>query len=164
MFQFPRFTSTPYVFRCRYHLRGGFPHSDICGSMLIANSPQLFAGCHVLLRLLVPRHPPDALLRLIHLKQPDINSFMSVSSSAYFQNKKSYVFYPGYLFILLHSVNDLPFPLSNFRFGGDERTRTADPLLAKQVLYQLSYIPFSPSPPCTSYLHTQYKNGGPRRT
>ena len=27
------------------------------------------------------------------------------------------------------------------RFGGDERTRTADPLLAKQVLYQLSYVP-----------------------
>jgi hypothetical protein len=25
--------------------------------------------------------------------------------------------------------------------GGDERTRTADPLLAKQVLYQLSYVP-----------------------
>jgi hypothetical protein len=29
--------------------------------------------------------------------------------------------------------------------GGDERTRTADPLLAKQVLYQLSYVPV-----CTS--------------
>src|SRR5919106_6517906 len=27
--------------------------------------------------------------------------------------------------------------------GGDERTRTADPLLAKQVLYQLSYVPAS---------------------
>ena len=26
--------------------------------------------------------------------------------------------------------------------GGDERTRTADPLLAKQVLSQLSYIPW----------------------
>ena len=28
--------------------------------------------------------------------------------------------------------------------GGDERTRTADPLLAKQVLYQLSYVPAAP--------------------
>ena len=27
--------------------------------------------------------------------------------------------------------------------GGDERARTADPLLAKQVLSQLSYIPAS---------------------
>ena len=25
--------------------------------------------------------------------------------------------------------------------GGDKRTRTVDPLLAKQVLYQLSYTP-----------------------
>ena len=25
--------------------------------------------------------------------------------------------------------------------GGDERTRTADPLVANQVLYQLSYVP-----------------------
>jgi hypothetical protein len=27
--------------------------------------------------------------------------------------------------------------------SGDERTRTADPLLAKQVLYRLSYVPAS---------------------
>ena len=39
----------------------GFPHSDICGSMLMCSSPQLFAACHVLLRLLVPRHSPYAL-------------------------------------------------------------------------------------------------------
>ena len=42
----------------------GFPHSDICGSGLICSSPQLFAAYHVFLRLLVPRHPPCALLRL----------------------------------------------------------------------------------------------------
>ena len=29
----------------------GFPHSDICGSMSARDSPQLFAACHVLLRL-----------------------------------------------------------------------------------------------------------------
>ena len=29
------------------------------------------------------------------------------------------------------------------KFGGDKRDRTADPLLAKQVLSQLSYIPLS---------------------
>jgi hypothetical protein len=33
------------------------------------------------------------------------------------------------------------FTLPNHFIGGDERTRTADPLLAKQVLYQLSYVP-----------------------
>ena len=41
----------------------GFPHSEICGSMDICSSPQLFAAYHVFLRLLVPRHPPCALLR-----------------------------------------------------------------------------------------------------
>ena len=43
---------------------GGFPHSDICGSMDICSYPQLFAACHVLLRLLMPSHPPYALLSL----------------------------------------------------------------------------------------------------
>ena len=43
---------------------GGFPHSEICGSMLICSSPQLIAAYHVLLRLLMPRHSPCALLRL----------------------------------------------------------------------------------------------------
>ena len=38
-----------------------FPHSDIHGSMDICSSPWLFAAYHVLLRLLVPRHPPCAL-------------------------------------------------------------------------------------------------------
>ena len=42
----------------------GFPHSDICGSRLICSSPQLFAACHVLLRLLMPRHSPCALYSL----------------------------------------------------------------------------------------------------
>ena len=42
----------------------GFPHSDIRGSMDICSSPRLFAAYHVFLRLLVPRHPPCALLRL----------------------------------------------------------------------------------------------------
>ena len=42
----------------------GFPHSDICGSLDICSSPQLFAAYHVFRRLLVPRHPPCALVRL----------------------------------------------------------------------------------------------------
>ena len=41
-----------------------FPHSEICGSMCICHSPQLIAAYHVFHRLLVPRHPPCALLRL----------------------------------------------------------------------------------------------------
>ena len=44
-------------------LAGGFPHSEIFGSKFARNSPKLIAACHVLHRLSVPRHPPDALLR-----------------------------------------------------------------------------------------------------
>jgi hypothetical protein len=36
-----------------------------------------------------------------------------------------------------------PPPERGFFFGGDERDRTVDLLLAKQALYQLSYIPIS---------------------
>ena len=42
----------------------GFPHSDIHGSKDICSSPWLFAAYHVFLRLLVPRHPPCALIGL----------------------------------------------------------------------------------------------------
>ena len=42
-------------------LKIGLPHSDIHGSKGARPSPQLFAACHVLHRLLAPRHPPDAL-------------------------------------------------------------------------------------------------------
>ena len=43
---------------------GGFPHSDIPGSKGALASPGLIAECHVLHRLLLPRHPPNALLAL----------------------------------------------------------------------------------------------------
>ena len=42
----------------------GFPHSEICGSTRICHSPQLIAAYHVLLRLLMPRHPSCALSSL----------------------------------------------------------------------------------------------------
>lgn len=51
------------------------------------------------------------------------------------------------------------------RFGGAERDRTADPLLAKQVLSQLSYSP-NLSMDClfpTKIGHTN-RNGGPGQT
>ena len=45
-------------------LSGGFPHSEIHGSKPIPGSPWLNAGYHVLHRLLLPRHPPNALFAL----------------------------------------------------------------------------------------------------
>ena len=59
----------PSVWLCIYHTvtegcSAGFPHSDISGSVDICSSPKLFAAYHVFHRLLVPRHPPCALISL----------------------------------------------------------------------------------------------------
>ena len=63
MFQF---SGSSFLWLCIPHrilvlLTSGFPHSDICGSLLTYGSPQHFAVRRVLLRLLVPRHPLCAL-------------------------------------------------------------------------------------------------------
>ena len=43
---------------------GGLPHSEIHGSKLILSSSWLIAEYHVFHRLLLPRHPPNALFAL----------------------------------------------------------------------------------------------------
>ena len=66
MFQFRAFPSYGYWIHrtiLRYCL-SVFPHSEISGSSLICSSPKLFAACHVLHRLLMPRHSPCALISL----------------------------------------------------------------------------------------------------
>jgi hypothetical protein len=66
MVHFPGLARTRlYIQRAvtRVH-RVGFPHSDISGSKPACGSPKLFAACHVLHRLLAPRHPPYALSSL----------------------------------------------------------------------------------------------------
>ena len=70
MFQFPAFplyTLSIHVYIPILLFIGGFPHSDICGSIAICAYPQLFAACRVLLRLLVARHSPCALCNLTFL-------------------------------------------------------------------------------------------------
>src|SRR6202022_2208383 len=59
-----------YVFsrECLDITPDGFPHSDIAGSSFASNSPALFAGSRVLLRRLVPRHPPRTLSSLSYLR------------------------------------------------------------------------------------------------
>src|SRR4028118_1868905 len=80
MFQFPGFAScvlwiqsqdtwlaSPSTSRTgedNDRVSGGLPHSEISGSKPIPGSPKLIAGYHVLHRLLLPRHPPNALLAL----------------------------------------------------------------------------------------------------
>ena len=79
MFQFP---ACPPV-RLWIHLTvtgsspAGFPHSDVNGSMPACGSPLLFAACHVLLRRMVPGHPPCALCSLIFSSlDPETNCFL----------------------------------------------------------------------------------------
>jgi len=45
-------------------ISGGLPHSEIHGSKPVHGSPWLIAVYHVLHRLLLPRHPPNALIAL----------------------------------------------------------------------------------------------------
>ena len=163
-------------------LAGGLPHSEIPGSPIARISPGLFAACHVLHRLSVPRHPPNALKRLIrsssaaHREQsPPHNdskaSTLTLSTHsitrlavnprslrprAFAQgqatraNSQSHS-YPQCqragirdqasqpaLFMFLGMARDRPQSA-----GGADRDRTGDPLLAKQVLSQLSYGPKS---------------------
>ena len=69
MFQFRRFPTYAYLIQRRLteYCSAGFPHSEISGSTVICTSPKLIAACHVLHRLLMPRHSPCALLRLTFL-------------------------------------------------------------------------------------------------
>ena len=66
MFQFRRFPTYTYLIQCTLteYCSAGFPHSEISGSTVICTSPKLIAACHVLHRLLMPRHSPCALISL----------------------------------------------------------------------------------------------------
>ena len=66
MFQFRAFPAYSYFIQSTLtrYCRAGFPHSEISGSMRMCRSPELIAACRVLLRLLMPRHSPCALISL----------------------------------------------------------------------------------------------------
>ena len=68
MFQFRRFPTYTYLIQCTLteYCSAGFPHSEISGSTAICASPKLIAACHVLHRLLMPRHSPCALYSLTY--------------------------------------------------------------------------------------------------
>ena len=85
MYSGHKYLSQPVVgYRSNYNeLSGGFPHSDIHGSKPVPGSPWLNAGYHVLHRLLLPRHPPNALfaLDLIQKEQGRIAATVFLSRS-----------------------------------------------------------------------------------
>jgi hypothetical protein len=104
----------------------GFPHSGIRGSMPACGFPRLIAACHALHRFLAPRHPPSALSSLTTDISRTIRRRSGFSRIAYSVVKEPRD---------PHWIPNLRTP------GGDDRIRTGDPLRARQVLSQLSYIP-----------------------
>ena len=65
-FSWPGCSLYSYVFTIGWQsvTTAGFPHSEISGSKRIYSSPKHIVVHHVLLQLLVPRHPPCALTNL----------------------------------------------------------------------------------------------------
>ena len=99
----------------------GFPHSGIRGSMPACGFPRLIAACHALHRFLAPRHPPSALSSLT----TDFSKTLWLLEDRVCGCQRAE---------RAHRP-ELATP------GGDDRIRTGDPLRARQVLSQLSYIP-----------------------
>ena len=85
MFQFRRFPTYTYLIQCTLHgyCPCGLPHSEIPGSMDICSSPRLIAACHVLHRLLMPRHSPCALSSLTNQKLTIPRSFSFVNYAGF---------------------------------------------------------------------------------
>src|SRR3954467_12323715 len=71
----------------------GFPHSEIPGSSPACGSPRLIAACHVLHRLLLPRHPPCALSNLTIKFTP--RTHLAVTAQNHFwRRSNAYPFIP----------------------------------------------------------------------
>ena len=81
MFQFSRLPSRAYGLGPGFPLMtaGGLPHSGTSGSRPACGSPELFAACCALHRLLLPRHPPRALSSLY---TPDLTALVSSLSES----------------------------------------------------------------------------------
>jgi hypothetical protein len=92
MFHFPGLPSATYAFSDGYRsiTRGGLPHSEIPGSACVCHSPGLFAACHVLHRLPVPRHPPCALSNLSTCKSQRSPSRILSALSNWFKVGRSF--------------------------------------------------------------------------
>src|SRR5262245_30763349 len=146
----------------RLHSSPGFPHSDILGSRPACGSPRLIAASYVLHRLLMPGHSPYTLssltitLLLIHMVfQQDLFSCqrttpMTLSSANCLEDVEQELNRNQRLNQTQPTIRSpitlrQPIKVANGSseawFGGAGRNRTDDPLLAKQVLSQLSYSP-----------------------
>ena len=132
----------------------GLPHSEIPGSKRACRSPRHIAACHVLHRLSLPRHPPSTLsnltIKCLDLMRSAVSTSISISSCISLSTTRIQLSTnAGSRRSTLNAILRLCPPLIlavslvTAVFGGADRARTDDPLLAKQVLSQLSYSPGS---------------------
>ena len=145
----------------------GFPIRTSSDQSLVGGSPGLFAATHVLHRLSAPRHPPHALCSLV--TRSSLGRKRSFESNG---PKGPGLQVPGrFNFISKLSVPSFvygfhratPDPRGDpVDFCGAGRNRTDDVLLAKQVLYQLSYSPVREPGRFRARLPAWGKFGGPR--
>ena len=143
----------------------GLPHSEISGSMRACRSPKRIVACHVLHRLSVPRHPPSTLsnltIKCLDLMRSAVESNTTDSTCISFlqpvfncqgtavaKTNAELEFASDSRSPLVSRCLSLRFAAvtrstrrSSVAVGGADRDRTDDPLLAKQVLSQLSYSP-----------------------
>ena len=144
MFQFPGFP--PHELCIHSWVTGlqpaGFPHSDIKGSMPACGSPLLFAACHVLLRRLVPWHPPCALLRLITSILRLVTFTSGYSLTFFFATGLSRLFFLVFLLVRLsRCVGDCSphVPLSSPKLFSTTDTSLV-PLLASHVSFPFGIL------------------------
>src|SRR5215468_12372909 len=98
--------------------------------MPACGSARLIAASHALHRFLAPRHPPFALSSLT----TKVIACLRRTSLGYTREST-------YSIVKEHERPTAASLSNRVTPGGDDRIRTGDPLLAKQVLSQLSYIP-----------------------
>ena len=68
---------------------GGLPHSEISGSKRACRSPKLIAAYRVLLRLVMPRHPSCARIRLAEDLDPRHLVYVAILFSQTMQLSKN---------------------------------------------------------------------------
>ena len=129
----------------------GFPHSEIPGSKPACGSPRLIAACHVLRRLSSPRHPPctlNSLTKLECLTNRRILSLQFCLQTYKFDSVVNEHQLQDHWDPHLRASRSSASPGSELNPydlravpGGADRDRTDDPLVANQVLSQLSYSP-----------------------
>ena len=134
MFQFRRFPTYTYLIQCTLleYCSSGFPHSEISGSQDICSSPKLIAACHVLRRLLMPRHSPCALSSLTYSNNPILDWFSVRIMQAIHSVSQNCNCYP-HLFRCCSTIKYHFFP-SNFRLK--------DLSVALQITFKSSLFSF----------------------